>query len=248
MMYRKNNLFILPGMKVSDIILSNPYLMLMLEHFGIDLVVHEKTVEQVCSESNTGTELFLTFANLFNGYSPTAGAEYSYYDLRTIINYLKRSHQYYLEEKYPQIRSLIREMFEANDITEIQMVERFFNEYFNEVRDHLEYENRVVFPYVIGLFQQLEQQNSDGPSGTYSAAEYKEHHNNIEEKLTDLKNLLIKYLPQKNDQKIRRRLLFGLFELEYDLNIHSQIEDSILIPLVEQLEQHLTQRKMKSSH
>jgi len=74
---------------------------------------------------------------------------------------------------------------------------------------------------------------------TYSVKEYQDHHNDIEEKLTDLKNLLIKYLPQKEDQQIRRKLLFSLFELEYDLNIHSRIEDNILVPLAELMERNL---------
>jgi regulator of cell morphogenesis and NO signaling len=227
---------------MSDVILSNPYLMLMLEHFDIDLVVHEKTVEQVCTENNIGKNLFLTFANLFNGYNPSSDTEYSFHDIQTIVSYLKRSHEYYLEEKYPKIRSYIKMMYEVNDHAEILMLDRFFNEYFNEVSEHLEYENRVVFPYVISMYNQLNHIKDYNMSIDYSAAEYKEHHNNIEEKLNDLKNLLIKYMPQKNDQKIRRKLLFGLFELEYDLNIHSLIEDTILIPLVEKMEDYIKQR------
>ncbi|MGC8803040.1 MAG: hypothetical protein ACP5PS_04610, partial [Bacteroidales bacterium] len=55
----------------------------------------------------------------------------------------------------------------------------------------------------------------------YSVEEYREHHDDIEEKLSDLKNLLIKYLPAREDQQARRRLLTHLFELESDLAIHS---------------------------
>ena len=85
-----------------------------------------------------------------------------------------------------------------------------------------------------------ERSSKDGwRSQKYAVAEYQEHHNDIEEKLNDLKSLLIKYLPLKNDQSIRRNLLFRLFELEYDLNIHSQIEELILIPLVSKMELHL---------
>jgi regulator of cell morphogenesis and NO signaling len=116
------------------------------------------------------------------------------------------------------------------------MLEKFFTNYFEEVTEHLEYENNVVFPYVLNLDAQLTHKNSNYTLNSYSVIEYREHHNDIEEKLTDLKNLLIKYLPVENDQQLRRKLLFCLFELEYDLNIHSQIEDTILIPLVEKME------------
>ena len=96
---------------------------------------------------------------------------------------------------------------------------------------------------MLNLDNKLLQKNYEDTVSSYSVTEYREHHNDIEEKLTDLKNLLIKYLPQKGDQQLRRKLLFCLFELEFDLKIHSQIEDSILIPLVEKMEQLVKQKK-----
>jgi regulator of cell morphogenesis and NO signaling len=236
-MQTKNKLMIVSDMKTSDIIISNPYLMLMLEHWGIEMELHDKTVEQICRENNINSGLFLTIANLFNGYKPVPLTEYSSNDIQTIINYLKKSHQYYLIEIYPQIQEYIKCIYQINSHPEILMIEKFFNKYFMEVREHLDYENEVVFPYVLSLDGILSSKNLNYSVSGYSVIQYREHHNDIEEKLTDLKNLLIKYLPQKGDQQLRRKLLFCLFELEYDLNIHSQIEDSILIPLVEKMEQ-----------
>ena len=242
-MYPKNKMPVLSEMKTSDIIISNPYLMLMLEHLGINIEVHEKTVKQICNENNIGTELFLTIANLFNGIKPSPKTEYSSNDVQTIINYLENSHQYYLKEKYPQIQDYIKQIYQINNHPEILMIEDFFDKYFIEVTEHLDYENQVVFPYVLNLNNRLTQNDYDDTVSNYSVTEYRVHHNDIEEKLTDLKNLLIKYLPQKGDQQLRRKLLFCLFELEYDLNIHSQIENSIVMPLVEKMEQLAKQSK-----
>ena len=236
-MHSPTKMFITPKMKTSDIIISNPYLILMLEHLEINMEVHEKTVEQICNENNIRIGLFLIIANLFNGFKPLPIMEYSSNDIQTIINYLKNSHQYYLEEKYPQIQDYIKQIYQVNNHPEILMIDKFFDNYFIEVTEHLDYENQVVFPYVLNLDNKLSQKNYEKKVSSYSVTEYREHHNDIEEKLTDLKNLLIKYLPHKGNQQLRRKLLFCLFELEYDLNIHSQIEDSILIPLVEKMEQ-----------
>lgn len=230
-------------MKIADIIIGNPYLLLMMEHLEINLEVREKTIEQICIESNINTDLFLTIANLFNGFKPTPLPEYSQQNIQTIISYLENSHQYYLKEKYPQIRQYIEEINKINNHAEILMLGKFFDKYFLEVSEHLDYEDDVVFPYVLNLSNLLLEKKSNNSLNTYSVTEYREHHDDIEEKLTDLKNLLIKYMPQKNDRQIRRKLLLCLFELEYDLNIHSQIEESILIPLVEKMEKLV--RKMK---
>jgi regulator of cell morphogenesis and NO signaling len=232
---------IIPDMKVSDIIMNNYYLILMLEYFGINLTVQEKNIHEVCLENKINVEVFLTFANLFNGIKYTPSNEFTFDDLQTIIGYLKKCHEYYLDEKYPKIQRYIKRIQELNNLPEIKLVDIFFNEYFNEVKAHLDYENNVVFPYINRLFKELNQQTRSREENTYSVIEYKEHHDDIEVKLTDIKNLLIKYLPQQNEQKERRKLLFSLFELEYDLNIHAQIEDSILVPLVEKMELQLKQ-------
>jgi regulator of cell morphogenesis and NO signaling len=237
-MYKKNNLFILSDFKVSDIVFDNTYFLLMLEHFGIDLALHEKTIEQICNEYNINLELFLTIANLFNGFKPSPTAEYSFNDTQVIINYLKKSHLYYLNEKYPQIRNYIEKIHEINNHKEIVLVENFFIKYFSEVTEHLDYENRITFPYILNLLNQIEQKKEDIECN-YSIKEYKEHHNDIEDKLADLKNLLIKYLPQDNDHQIRRKLLFSLFELEFDLTTHTQIENLILVPIVKKMEQYI---------
>ncbi len=242
-MYQTENLHLSADMKISAVIINNPYLMLLLEHFGIALPLQEKTVHDVCVENHIQTELFLTFANLYNGMQHNFKNTFSHNEVLSIVEYLKNSHRYYAEEIYPSILSLIKQMNSANDHKEMALVEKFFNEYFSEVREHLNYENTVVFPYVIRLYDQFVDSKKPGDHKKYSVAEYKEHHNDIEEKLDDLKNLLIKYLPLKNDQQIRRELMFSLLELEYDLNIHSQIEDFILIPLVAKMELDLMKSK-----
>jgi regulator of cell morphogenesis and NO signaling len=215
----------------------------MIEHFGIDLPFQEKSVQDVCDDNKINAELFLTFANLYNGVQDILTETITYSDILTIINYLKNSHRYYSEEIYPNILETIKQMNIVNDHKEIALVEKFFGEYFNEVNEHLNYENNIVFPYIAGLFEKSLATEQSCNFKIYSVDEYKEHHSDIEEKLNDLKNLLIKYLPQKNDRAIRRELLLSLFELEYDLKIHSQIEDFILIPLVAQMEFHLKKSK-----
>jgi regulator of cell morphogenesis and NO signaling len=238
-----NKIFVTSEMKIADIIIANPYLILGLEHLGIDMEVREKTVEDICVENHVSSELFMIIVNLYNGYKPSPIADYSFDDIQTIIKYLKRCHKYYLEEKYPMINQYIGMINSINDHPEILMIGKFFDKYFKEVIEHLDYEDDVVFPYVLGLNDQLALKSPINTTANYSVTEYREHHNDIEEKLTDLNNLLIKYIPQKNDRQIRRKLLLILFELEYDLKIHSLIEETILIPMVEKMEQLAIQRK-----
>lgn len=222
--------------KASDIIEHNPLLLLLFEHLKIPLGFHEKTVEQLCSEHEIELRLFLIIANLFNGFNPPPSEVESLKDIRLMISYLENNHKHYTTEKFPLLTSYISEITKLNSHPEIELLKRFFDEYLDEVSEHLKYENTIVFPYVLNLaYQKKEETSSTG--NKYSMADYRGHHDDIEEKLTDLKNLLIRYLPPDKDMQVRRKLILTLNELEFDLHIHSLIEESMLIPIVERLEQ-----------
>jgi regulator of cell morphogenesis and NO signaling len=235
-MYITKRTFIKPEMKLTDLFFENPMLLLMMEHFDIDYVTHEKTVEQVCAQNNISPHVFVAFANLYNGFHYSDDDAFSNNDMLTMIAFLLNSHQYYKNEKYPEIRTLIDRLYLKNETAEIKMVGKFFDEYFEEVTEHLDYEDQIAFPHFSGLINQPEGRDIQT---AFSANEYLDHHTDIETKLTELKNLLLRYISIKSDRALRRQLLFSLFELEYDLTIHSTIEESILIPLIKKLEKQM---------
>jgi regulator of cell morphogenesis and NO signaling len=231
-MYQTKKTFIKPDMKMSDLIFENPSLLLMMEHFDINIAVRNNTVEQICNENHINHELFIAIANLYNGFNIINTENISRPDTELIILFLKNSHRYYLDEKIPEIRDCIGSLYAKNDNTEFRLVENFFDEYSQEVKEHLDYEDTVAFPY----FSYLTHDDSNSKSTKFSAEEYRQHHTDIETKLGELKNLLLKHIPLKQDGSLRRKLLTSLFELEYDLTIHSVIEESILIPLIKKIE------------
>jgi regulator of cell morphogenesis and NO signaling len=216
---------------LSDSLAGNKRLLLLLERFGIGFGMGDGSIAEVCKAQGVVCEVFLSISNSYLGSHYTGNIPVTSEAIACLIRYLQSSHSFYLDEKYPELRGFIAQMKELNRARSMAMVERFFNEYFDEVAEHLNYENDVVFPYILKLL------NDESLSGTdFSVDEYKDHHNDIEDKLNDLKNLLIKYMPVDGDGIPRRKLLNSLFELEFDLNIHSMVEDTILIPLVRKME------------
>ena len=226
-MYHSSKIKVKPFMRMADLIDANPNLLLMLQHFNIDFRVSDQTVLQLCNDKGISENLFMSIANLYNGFGSKGDQPFTREDLLQVIEFLKSSHHYYRSDKYPQISSYIRQLQEDHAAKELRLLEKFFNEYFTEVLDHLDYEDNVAFPYFITLLDK-EQNVEEGE--VYSSKEYSEHHTDIELKLQDLKNLLLKYVTIEGDLDLRRRLFFALYELEYDLYIHSLIEESILIP------------------
>jgi len=231
-MYQTHKTYITADMKMSELIIENSSLLLLLEHFEIDFAVKDKTIEQLCSEYKIDLSVFLVFGNLYNGFYPDEKEIAGLNDISTIIRFLKNSHKFYKHDKYPELKYFIKQLHEKHNTEDILLIEKFFNEYFVEVLEHLDYEDSVAFPYICRLIEKgkIEQKND------FSANEYKDHHTDIETKLTDLKNLLLKHISLKDDFSLRRKFLFSLFELEFDLNIHSLIEEKILLPLVNKIE------------
>jgi regulator of cell morphogenesis and NO signaling len=91
------------------------------------------------------------------------------------------------------------------------------------------YEEEVVFPYIEAL---LNGQRSD----SYKINEFEHNHTNIQDTLDDMMNILLKYLPGDILPKERIEISLDIMDLSDDLNRHSLIEDRILIPYVELLE------------
>jgi regulator of cell morphogenesis and NO signaling len=231
-MYQTHKTYITPDMKMSDLITENSSLLLLLEHFEIDFAVNEKTIKQICTENKIDLSVFLVFGNLYNGFYPGKDEINALRDISSIIRFLKNSHRFYKHDKYPELKQYLKQLHEKHNTEDIHLIEKFFNGYFEEVLEHLDYEESIVFPYIFRLIESgkiIEDNN-------FSANEYRDHHTDIETKLADLKNLLLKHISLKNDFSLRRKFLFSLFELEFDLNIHSLIEDKILLPLVARIE------------
>jgi len=231
-MYQTHKTYITSDMRMSDLIAENSSLLLLLEHFEVDFAVQDRTVEQLCAEYKIDLQVFLVFGNLYNGFYPDEKEIAALKDISAIIRFLKNSHRFYKHDKYPELKFFIKQLHERHNTEDILLIEKFFNDYFEEVLEHLDYEESVVFPYICKL---IEDENVT-LKNNFSANEYRDHHTDIETKLADLKNLLLKHISLKNDFSLRRKFLFSLFELEFDLNIHSLIEDKILLPLVGKIE------------
>lgn len=225
--------------RMSEAVSENPFLLLLLEHLGIELPLLEKSACEVASEYGIDCELLLTFMRLYGDLSYNTVLPFTGSEVPSILVYLRNSHRYYSEEVYPGIVKIISEMNLEVHSGETAMIEEFFLEYLSEVKNHFDYEEETVFPYITRLYDAYTGQGLKEDAGDYSVEEYKEHHDDIEEKLDDLKSLLIDYLPRGEEGNTRRILLMKLYELEHDLKRHSRIEDYILIPLVAAMESRL---------
>ena len=228
-----------PSMKLADLIELNYKLLDVLSRLGIGLGFGEHTIAEACSVSGISESSFLLICNeyTFDGYVPAPELLASG-NAEDIMRYLHNSHIYYMDREMAHLRSSLESLLVPVDTAQKMVVEKFFSDYKAEVKNHFDYEEDVVFPYVDAL---LEGKNRNG----YSIVQFEENHSNIDEKLNDLKNIVMKYLPEVCDPLLRNDVLYHFFYLEEDLHHHTLIEDNVLVPMVDLLERKSGKEVMK---
>lgn len=224
-----------PQMKMADLIHANYKNLTVLNRLGIPLGFGEKTVDEVCKKYSVDVTLLLLICNVLvdNDMVP-AEEQISRCPVEQVVRFLQKSHHYYLTVALPDIQQLLNRVVAGCSEIHGKALQRFFNEYIQEVESHLANEDQSVFPYIMRLL-------AEPKKSRFSIRQYKDRHANIEIKLTDLKNIIIKYIPCDKPDNLRDDLLVQLFDFEDDLNRHTLIEEKLLVPSVLLIEQKLSQ-------
>jgi regulator of cell morphogenesis and NO signaling len=240
-------------MKMADIIHHSYQLLPVITRFNIQLGFGDKTVEEVCGIYDVNIDFFIEITNSFIDEDYIPQKEMESFSVGLMVDYLKKTHKYYLEEKMPELERMIEYMSEISDqdADKTALLKNFFLEYKTELENHILREEKKVQPYVLDIEKaflsdslplELEKRIAQ-----YSINDFANEHDNVEEKLFDLKNIIIKYLPPCKDKALCNRILMELFRLEKDLNAHASLEDKVLIPKVEEMEKFLLS-KTRNNH
>jgi len=220
--------------KMISLIRDNYNLLQSLGSFGINLGFGDKTVREVCSDQNVDTYTFLAVVNFtINGYRDFDDIDKL--SIPTLMQYLRASHEYYLGFQLPFIRKELQGALDEHDNL-ARLILKLYDEYAHSIRIHMQYEEKMVFPYVNNL---LEGKTTNG----YDIETFSKHHGKTDEKLRELKSIIIKYLPSdglRNNQL--SATLYDIYNNEEWLSLHAEVEEHLFIPAIRWLE-----RKMKQS-
>ena len=231
--------------KFSELMTDDRRLLQLLPRFGIGLGFGDRNVEQTCQMNQVNAELFLMICEIYSDDRFKPGQEELHkIDMRDLLSYLKASHRYYLDERFPHIEEHLQRIIDACGQKYGPMLSHFYGEYKQEVMRHIQYyEEEVVFPYIENLLvdtgreTRVSESRVSSPSdSSYNIKEFQHNHSNIQDVLDDMMNILLKYLPGDILPKERIEISYDIMELSDDLNRHSLIEEHILIPYVETLE------------
>ena len=205
--------------------LADNQVLQLVQRFGIPFGVGDKTIETVCRENDVDCTTLLAVVNF------AITGEYQYtpaIDVSTLRQYLENAHTYFMDFQLPRIRQMLLEAINLAGVDNKVplLIVRFYDEYVEEIRAHIQHENECAF----------------------------EHHatddKHIAAKAIELKNLIIKYYPHherpSTQSQEQTRLLYAvlhdIYHFENELALHCAIEDEIMLPALARTEQLLSRK------
>ena len=192
-------------MKMAELVEKDYHLLTLCARLGIDRSFGEQTVESLCRASVVDIDTFLLLCEVYSDFLFRPSVR----DLRPcrvedVLEYLHRSHDYYLEEALPRLSAGIEELTQPCTQAQKQVIRTFLSDFRRELEHHFASEEQSVIP----------------------------NHTQIHETLSDVKNLILKSLPDACDARLRREILLAIYTLQHDIDRHTCIEDEVLVPLV----------------
>ena len=228
--------------KISNLIHVNQFLLPVLNRFGIRLGFKDKNVSQLCNELSLNENFFLAIVNTYSNENYFPETDLLTFSPKLIVDYLQKTHFYYFDYLFPEVERRLDKML-ASSITlskDLQIIKQFYNKYKDELSNHIQEEETKVFPYIVALTNAWESGDEiPAKFSKYEMKSFEQEHTNVDQKIYDLKNIIIKYLhPTYNDNDCNS-FLYSIFQFERDLLDHARIEDKILLNKVLQIEKQL---------
>lgn len=224
-----------PADAMRGLIRHNNLLLMAISRFGIPFGFGDGTVEEICRTNNVDVDTFLAVCNLISG------QEYSDATLHlpTLMDYLKRAHSVFVDYTLPKIRLKLIEAINYSQTNEVALLLiRFFDDYVEEVRRHMEHENSDIFTYVDRLLAGEIVEDFD-------ITMFSDNHGHMAAKLNELKDIFIYHYNQPDSTRLSAAL-FDIVTCEKDLMTHFIVESRLFVPAVARLEDKLRRQQEKS--
>ncbi|MEZ3591228.1 MAG: hemerythrin domain-containing protein [Muribaculaceae bacterium] len=216
-----------PQDSLVELINDNYSILPVLSRFSIPLGFENRRIADVCTDAGIDSEVFLFIVNFILS-GKIDNSRMSTISPEAIVDFLHNSHDYYLSYKIPHIRQNLLNALDESHSDINPAIIRFFDDYIEQVKEHFRYEEKKVFPYVRNLMS--------GKPSRYNIGMFKKHHDDIDEKLSDLKNIILRYYTTSMPNKMYD-VLVDIYNCEEDLKQHTDIENHILIPMISLVEQ-----------
>lgn len=211
-----------------ELLAHNPGLELVFDRFEVRREHMDVQLWRALAQDCPDPAFVVDVLNTFDDPTAFSTARFRQYPIPVILDYLSRTHRYYLEKRLPEISQTLNGLtlsFGASH-TPVLLLNRLFQEYSEELTAHIEVEEKHLFPLIRAIEQQPHPAHAEAICNHLSAHE---------ESLLDvqLRSLLrhVATIPVLRSAFPFDVLSMQLEAFEKDIVLHERLEDEVLIPM-----------------
>jgi regulator of cell morphogenesis and NO signaling len=231
---------------LGDLVVKEPGNAGVFQKFGLDFCCGGKqTLAEACKEAGVDIKLVETELYNKNGKTVTQLLPYNDWELDFLCDFIVNTHHSYVRKSLPDLGSYSLKVAEVHGANhpELIAVSRIVEVITAELSAHMEKEENILFPYIRGLVAAGKRQSEPEHSCFGSIADpismMIEEHEVAGNLLKEAREITQNYtLPE--DACATYSLLFRMLgEFEKDLHLHIHLENNLLFPKAERMEEAL---------
>ena len=219
----------------------------VLDSFGINFYQYpELTINQVCQIKGVDKNSLLGYR-----LSLDESFDLDFETLKTspinlVIEYLKHNHSYFIKNKLPYIKSLISSLsLENKKFNFFKDLKFIFPLFYEDFVDHILEEEKYIFSYIQKLYH-LEDSKSHAKiffeMKKISLKDIAKEHLEEDSEMAGIRGLTSDY-SYENIENLHLKVIFQeLQAFDKELEIHSEIENTILFPRALDLEKNIADK------
>jgi regulator of cell morphogenesis and NO signaling len=196
---------------------------------------------------NIDLEFIFVLLRTFEEESNFNSKDYDQFSLVTILDYIERTHTYYLSKRLHEIEQTIDLLIKSYDKSHplLLALSSFFLEYKSRLAAHIKAEENFMLPYIKSLLKfekhEINVQDYFVTTKDNSMDKILNAHDDVELDLAKMREALVSTETPDTSKTLYRILITQLESFEKDLLVHGLVEDFVLIPRAKRLEENLNE-------
>ena len=230
-----------PLVSIKELISEEPLNAFKFNAFGIVYETHKDcTLKEVCKKYNLPVSRVLRV--LETKQEKTTASKQDTFTIAEMATHLTQTHHKYLKQHLPFIETTLAGL--ASDYVELENLCTMFSDFKVRFIEHVEYEEKEVFPYIRKLQHFYSNRNLPlaavyGVLRDFSIMEFEEKHSPVEDEFGAMRTQVNAALAHLDSDMRVQIINAELAAIEEDLCQHAKLEDEILVPRTAMIEKAL---------
>ncbi len=219
----------------------------IFENFGIDFCCKgNRTIEAACASKDVNPGVVRdTLDKLSDSNQATAFPDFASWPSDLLADYIEKKHHRYITETTPVLQQFLDKLCSVHGHRHPELLEiaREFNASAGELAMHMKKEELILFPYVRRMVTALNSNGKMDPAHFGSVATpvkvLMDEHTMEGDRFSKISELSDNYTPPADGCTTYKVAFQMLRDFEKDLHLHIHLENNLLFPQAEAMEQKL---------